>query len=79
MVKVGVPRVHEAQIQMHHSVVICTVLSCLMFQNFVLKFEGLIVDYIFPNIHITTAKLTKFQSLMVMPKKINFLGMLFDK
>jgi len=64
---------------MHHSVVICTVLSCLMFQNFVLKFEGLIVDYIFPNIHITTAKLTKFQSLMVMPKKINFLGMLFDK
>jgi hypothetical protein len=39
-------RVHVAHIQMNHSVVICTVLSCLMFYNFVLKFKGLIVDYI---------------------------------
>ena len=79
MVKVGVPRVHEAHIQMNHSAVICTVMSCLMFQNFVLKFEGLIVDYMFPNIHITTAKLTKFESLTVMPKKNNILCLLFDK
>jgi len=54
-------------------------MSCLMFQNFVLKFEGLIVDYMFPNIHITTAKLTKFESLTVMPKKNNILCLLFDK
>ena len=44
-------RVHDAHIQMRHSVVKCTFPSCLMFQNFLLKFEGLIVDNVskYPN------------------------------